>query len=133
MDYRYFNSVKHGLVAHPADWPIRRFNGQSSSGYILPGGAAAAMNRNRPANGAEPKRRRQAERHDCSVGQKGARTGHRSRRKALRCSALRLLTSTTMRLSHGPCVGVNVDPVIKLHQRTDVGTPRLGYCPVVLL
>jgi putative transposase len=24
MDYTHFNPVKHGLVEHPADWPLRR-------------------------------------------------------------------------------------------------------------
>ncbi len=38
-----------------------RFITASSAGYILPGGGATAMNRNRPANGAEPKRRKQRE------------------------------------------------------------------------
>jgi hypothetical protein len=40
---------------------IRRFIGASPLGYILPGGRAARMNRNRPANGLESKRRRQGE------------------------------------------------------------------------
>jgi putative transposase len=25
MDYTHFNPVKHGLVAHPADWPHSSF------------------------------------------------------------------------------------------------------------
>ena len=53
MDYTHFNPVKHGLVAHPADCRIRRFIGASPLGYILPGGRAAPMNRNRPASGSE--------------------------------------------------------------------------------
>jgi hypothetical protein len=45
------------------------------------------MSRNRPANGSDAKRRKQAE--DTTIS--GMRTGYRSRRNALRCSALRLL------------------------------------------
>jgi putative transposase len=26
MDYLHFNPVKHGLVAHPADWPFSSFH-----------------------------------------------------------------------------------------------------------
>ncbi len=26
MDYIHFNPVKHGLAAHPADWPFSSFN-----------------------------------------------------------------------------------------------------------
>jgi hypothetical protein len=40
---------------------IRRFIGASPLGYILPGGRAAAMNRNRLVTGSESKRRKQAE------------------------------------------------------------------------
>ena len=36
MDNTHLNPVKHGLVAHPADWPYSSF-GASSAGYILPG------------------------------------------------------------------------------------------------
>jgi REP element-mobilizing transposase RayT len=36
---------------------IRRFIGASAAGYILPGGGAAAMNRNKLANGSDAKRR----------------------------------------------------------------------------
>jgi putative transposase len=61
MDYTHFNPVKHGLVAHPADWPYSSFIGASPAGYILPGGKAAAVNRNKPGNGSEAKRRRQGE------------------------------------------------------------------------
>jgi hypothetical protein len=47
------------------------------------------MKRNRPANGSDAKRRKQAE--DTTGSEQGARTGHRTRRNALRFSALRLL------------------------------------------
>ena len=47
MDYTHFNPVKHGLVAHPADWPHSSFHRCVNIGLILTGGAAAAMNRNR--------------------------------------------------------------------------------------
>jgi hypothetical protein len=53
MDYTHFNPVKHGLVAHPRIGRIRRFIGPSFAGHILPVGAAAAMNRSRPASGSE--------------------------------------------------------------------------------
>jgi addiction module HigA family antidote len=68
---------------------IRHFSGASPVECILPVGGAAAMNRNRLANGSESERRRQGEHMTGSPS--GARTGHRSWRNALRCSALRLL------------------------------------------
>ena len=61
MDNTHFIPVKHGLVAHRRIGRIRRFIGASTSGCILPGGGAAAMNRKRPANGSDAKRRKQAE------------------------------------------------------------------------
>ena len=32
MDYTHFNPVKHGLVAHPADWPHSSFRRCVASG-----------------------------------------------------------------------------------------------------
>jgi putative transposase len=61
MDYTHFNPVKHGLVAHPADWPHSSFHRCVTTGLYPAGRRAAAMNRNRPANGSEAKRRRQGE------------------------------------------------------------------------
>ncbi|HWX30983.1 MAG TPA: hypothetical protein VNZ53_26540 [Steroidobacteraceae bacterium] len=43
---------------------IRHFIGAPPAGYILPAGRVAATNRNRPANGSEPKRRKRTEGHD---------------------------------------------------------------------
>jgi putative transposase len=57
MDCTHFNPVKHGLVAHPADWPHSTFHRCVVGGlYILPTGEATAMNRYRPASGSESKR-----------------------------------------------------------------------------
>ncbi|HWX37304.1 MAG TPA: transposase [Steroidobacteraceae bacterium] len=44
MDYIHFNPVKHGLVAHPADWRIRHFIAAPPAGYILSAGRVAATN-----------------------------------------------------------------------------------------
>ena len=66
MDYIHFNPVKHGLAAHRRIGRIRHFIGPPPAGYILilPVGRVAATNRNRPANGSEPKRRKRTEEHD---------------------------------------------------------------------
>jgi putative transposase len=53
MDYTHFNPVKHGLVAHQADWTHSSFRRASPAECIPPTGGAAAMNRNRLANGSE--------------------------------------------------------------------------------
>jgi len=37
MDYIHFNRVKHGLVAHPADWPHSSFHRCATSG-LYPAG-----------------------------------------------------------------------------------------------
>ena len=42
MDYTHFNPVKHGLVTHPADWPLRHFTGASPAEYIPPTGAGGS-------------------------------------------------------------------------------------------
>ena len=36
MDYTHFNPVKHGLVAHPADWPHSTFHRCISAGLYPP-------------------------------------------------------------------------------------------------
>ncbi len=60
----------------------RRFIGALPAGYTLPAGRAAAMNRNRPANGSEAKRRKQA-------GGRGGRrsgSGRPTGRGGMRCA-----------------------------------------------
>jgi putative transposase len=37
MDYEHFNLVKHGLVAHPADWPHSSFH-RCVTGGLYPAG-----------------------------------------------------------------------------------------------
>jgi putative transposase len=37
MDYTHFNPVKHGLVAHPADWPHSSFHRCAASGLYPTG------------------------------------------------------------------------------------------------
>ena len=83
MDYTHFNPVKHGLVAHPAVGRIRRFIGASLEGYIPPVGAAAAMNRNRPASGPKLKRRKQREDMTGSPWGRAPATGRGGMRSAV--------------------------------------------------
>jgi putative transposase len=53
MDCTRFNPVKHGLAAHPADWPYSSFRRCVAGGMYPADWRGAAMNRNRLANGSE--------------------------------------------------------------------------------
>ena len=62
MDNTHLNPVKHGLVAAPGGLAVFVVSSVRRRRAIsCLGGGAAAMNRNRPANGSEWKRRRQGE------------------------------------------------------------------------
>jgi hypothetical protein len=68
MDYTHFNPVKHGLVAHPADWPHSSFPRYVSSGMYPAdwrGGSDETATDWRTA--VKSKRRKQAERHGHSI------------------------------------------------------------------
>src|SRR5580700_11219087 len=79
MDYTHFNPVKYGSCGAPGRFAFHRYVNVNIAVVCCRVGGAAAMNRNRPANGSDAKRRKQAA--DTTVS--GVRTGHRSRRNAL--------------------------------------------------
>jgi hypothetical protein len=92
MNYTHFSPVQSSTVlwCTRQNGRIRRFICAVTSGCILPGGGAAAMNRKRPANGSDAKRWNQAE-NTTSPPSPACAPATGSRRNALRCSALRLL------------------------------------------
>jgi putative transposase len=77
MDYTHFNPVKHGLVAHPADWPHSSFRRCVARG-LYPAGWAGGS--------AEPQTTGERVCHGVE-----RLAGRPMRRNALRFSALRLL------------------------------------------
>jgi hypothetical protein len=52
MDYTHFNPVKHGLVAHPADWPHSSFHPTPSLQWGRPVIAASVQLAASEKNGA---------------------------------------------------------------------------------
>ena len=85
VDYSHFNPVKHGLVAHPADWPHSSFRRCVASGIYPADWGVAVMNRNRLANGSEIEAA-EAARATRPLHWPRAPI-HKSRWNALRCSA----------------------------------------------